>query len=66
MSIQKKRTFHEDALAMLMYAWHRADDKVKLWEGERARMHIEINKEIARGDPHPESQPAETTDSNAD
>jgi hypothetical protein len=51
-AIHTARTFHEDALLLLTEAWHQAKDKAELWTGEEVRLRLEIEREIAKGDPH--------------
>lgn len=53
----KAMSFHEQALMLLRRQVLAAEDKVRLWEGEAARLRIELAKEEARALPTiPESE----------
>lgn len=56
MSPGKRMTFHEQALMLLQRQVPEAEDKVKLWQGEAARLRIELAKENARTEPQGENK----------
>jgi hypothetical protein len=53
----KPMSFHEQALMLLRRQLHDAEDKVRLWQVETARLRSELRKEEARNEPVHQSQP---------
>ena len=51
MSLRKPLTFHEQAAPALNEALKRAQDKEQFWASEVSRLRIDLQRELAMGEP---------------